>query len=67
VAWKTDQLVNVVRSPVTPAGTTPVNSFEPKIEIDRPIVPGEGRIIVYDDNDNIVATINSDDPRLTYA
>jgi hypothetical protein len=68
IAWTTDNLVNVVRSPVdTQGGVLPVNSQNTRFEIDRPAVPGPGRLVVYDEDDVVIATFNSDDPRINYA
>jgi len=60
VTWHTDPGPSSDPTPVTNSSTGLVFAY------DRPIEPGAGKINVYDDNDNLVAEVDSTDPAVSY-
>lgn len=61
IAWKTDG-AEISES------TIPDDPFDGEIELefDREVTPGEGTINIYDDQENLIAQIPSDDPAVTF-
>jgi hypothetical protein len=71
VAWKTDQVLVKKTGQLPPSERPlspkiPINSFEFTFEIDRPVNPAEGKIIIVDGDGNTITELAANDPRLSY-
>ena len=57
--------------PAAPAPTinsgAVLNETDIVLQSDRDIVPGPGNVVIYDNNNNVVKTIASDDPAVTFS
>lgn len=61
ITWRTDEIVQTSEE-----RTTPQQQNQISFVLDRPVVPGPGKLNVYDEQDNLVAQIDSNDPAITY-
>jgi hypothetical protein len=52
-------------NPTLPASGS-INEEPLTLTFDRPVVAGSGNLVVYDTSNNVVATLTSTDPAVTY-